>query len=784
MGKKTNHPTLDANGFYPFRLTNAALELDLTASVSPHFAGHLARHMVLKVGNKHITPQEHARALRFALPAGAAQLTAILRGRPVAQFTRRGSTLVPTAQHAIYQLVAAETRTLGLERAIAAVPYDRAARKGFNPERHAPLTDVHTHASAQISAEDLFAIAEEADRRTPVAYPTELLEKLGVPPQKDQPVMSMPSFEFTPLREEGLACERGNGATCAGVRIGALSERQRATVIAQMRVAGDATLLLSDFERRLYRYRNPLVKNPALTKAMLRKIAEDYAAQGIAYAELSTGSMMNPSWFKAMAEVIDELEREQKVTIRFLIGLPRNIGPQETLIVMKRIQYLAQHPYIVGVDLLGYEINKTSDFHWALAHLAQWARDARGGWDFAHDFTIRIHAGETGKNPENVHDAITIARDYGVRVRVAHALRASIDKSTAAALKTLRGVSDRFAFEMCPDSNQVYMNNMLVHTSPVKERFKHAPTFLGTDGGGALATTPWQLAFSALAAGLTLKDLAAMRTAERAFIARQRQREAKKRKLFAARYAGLEAFLSGYEQEFAKIPREKQALLTYLPASFHGKTPVLIAGASGTSWNELNAADRRTIRQVVQFLVRVTDPKKAYFVLGRVQKEGVSKALDIAVRAHNARHPDKRFDVLGRYAGAEHYPTGELAETISWVQNIPGGRDAVPGSMLDFLETHEGCALFCGGTAFTAEMAKGAAIFRDIPHALMVPALGILAEAAAVLPQETQFNSLDAFIALLRTSRLNTVLRTEVDVARAKKEAVAAAKPAREEEAA
>ncbi len=774
---KSVPPSLDSNGFYPFRLDRDRLRLDLAASISPHFPIHLNRLLKLTVDGKPIPLMEGEAGLQWSLPPGDALLELTIRRQPVAAFARHGDALEPTSAHSLYQLSVAETRTLGLAVEISEVPYARSARKGFNPALHAPLTDVHTHASAQISADDLLAIASEAN----VAYPVALLEKLGMGPEKNQATIDMPSFEFTPLREEGLLCEQGNGALCKGISVAALNVRQRASIIAQMRVGGDTTLLLSDFERTLYRYRNPLVKNPALTKAMLRKIADDYVEQGISYAELSTGSMMNPSWFRAMAEAIEEIEHEKNITIRFLVGLPRNISPQETLITLKKIQYLAQHPFIVGVDLLGYEINKTSDFQWALAHLAQWALQSSGGWHFARDFTLRIHAGETGKNPENVRDAMAIARDYGVRVRVAHALRATIDKKTAAELKSLNIKDDRFAFEMCPDSNQVYMNNMLVHTSPLKERFRHAPMFLGTDGAGALATTPRQLAFSALAAGLTLKDLAVLRATERGFIERQRARETEKRKTYDAHYKNLDAFLEGYEAELKKIPRDKAALLHYLPASFAGKTPLLIAGASGSSWNELNDADRRTIRQVMQLLVRVADPSKIYFVLGRVQKEGVSRALDIAVREHNKRHPEQRFDVLGRFAGAEQYPTGELAESISWVQNITGGRDAVPGSMLDFLEAHKGHALFCGGTAFTAEMAKGAAIFRNIPHALMVPASGILADTARILPPEFHFKNLDGFLALLKTSGLTQFLRPRADLSRAKKDAILAAKTGQED---
>lgn len=840
-----SEPTIDLNGSYPLRLGEdeqhrPVLELDLSRSTRAQFRHHLRELCWLEVNGKRIPAQNDPKdidlhpILRFPLPEGGvegATLTLGIHKEPIAKVKAEQGKLVPTAEHSICQLAVSETRALGLplHSELSKIPYPRAARVGFDMNVHSPITELHTHSSAQIRADDLLAVALEADKKgPPVGYPVDLLKLLHVE-EPNQKTFRAKSFEFTPLKDEdGLHCEQGGNTECDYVRIGDLTPRQREAIAIKMRIPPDGTMLFSDFDREMYRYRNPLVKNPALTKEMIKKIAEDYAAQGVQYAELSTGSMMNPKWFRAMAEAIDEIERDgvgpehKKVTLRFLVNLPRNVGPQETLIALKKAQFLARHPYITGMDLTGYESNKTSDFHWALAHAAQWARasegsdlDPKDGWDFKRDFTIRVHAGETGKNPENVSEAIKIAHKYGVRVRAAHALKADMDADTKQELKQLVGenirdglASDFFAFEMCPDSNQVYMTNTLVHKSPIKQRINQAPLFLGTDGGGAIATDARQLAYSAIAGGLTLEQLAGMRKHEEGFIERQRQREVGyenagnhirgKREAFTKRYGkdgqGLDVFLKDYDATMAKIPDAKasaKALVDYLPESYRGKVPVLIAGASGSSesssWQEMSEAEHEHVRRSMQMLVRTLDPKKVYFVLGRVQKEGVSKALDYAVREHNMKNPTNKFDMLGRYAGAEQYPTGELAESISWVQNIPGGREGVPSSMLNFVKKHHGMALFFGGSDFTAEMAKGAALFKDIPHAAMIPEKGTMNLTSDILPVAAQFRSFEEFIDKILTKsgigllfrdegQRKELVRADVDLEQAKEEAIAAAK--------
>lgn len=787
MTDSSKSPSIDINGFYPLHLQHdndgSVLTVDLSLSKEPYFLSHLHRLTTVLIDGKEYLPEiahghiGYAKQLVFRLPplrAGHA-LQVQLNHQSVSDLRIEHGVLAEGPKHKIYQLAVSETRAFGMGLsesggALKRIPYDRKNREGFDPAKHAPITDVHTHSTAQITAEGMMRVAEAIDRDAGddvskgMAYPVELLEKLGVALQAGQTPVTVPSFFFSPTAKQGLSCEQ-QGGTCQAVRIRDLTPEQKRAVTAKIQVLGDETMPFGDFDPQMYRFRNPLAKHPGMARRMLMEIAEDYARNGVEYAELSTSSMMlNTAWLKEMIATVNDIEKNgvavtledgsvvnRKPHLRFLVAIQRNLNPQTTLEYIEKIKYLARHPYIVGADLVGYESNKTRDFHWALSHLAQWAAISQGtelkpedGWNMKRDFIMRVHAGETGKNPENVTDAISFAKDYGVRVRVAHALNVTLGKNDENDIRRLAGTKDTnsapadlIGVELCPDSNQVFLTKPLVHNAPFAARRKlHAPTFLGTDGGGAIATNPKQLAYSAIAAGATLKDLQEMRADERGYITRQMAREGIKRGAYETLY-GAEAdanFVAGYEEKVSKL---KTAIEEGLPKSMMKKSPVLIGGASGETWKSLSAPEREKIIKSIQILVNTLDPEKAYFVLGRTKNDGVSNVLDQVVKEYNFKHPTKQFQVLARYSGATNEPTSELPESVSWVHMIPGERSKVSKSMIEFIEAYQGRALFFGGSTFTTEMIEYCHKM-GVPFNMFVPNEGMIKEKGETVPDVFQ----------------------------------------------
>lgn len=772
--------TLDQNGQIPIRLELGALRISLSALENPEaLAGDQGAFMLgLRVGGSDAAPvydsAEHV--LAFAAPASSFLLT--LYNEPLLALEAVQSALRATSP-AHYRLSVDELRLLAMSDVhLPHVPFSRAALAAFDPARHAPITDLHTHSSAQLTNQALMDLALAHQ----LSYPVELLEKLNIRLSDEErfAVQVGGGFgaRFSPTEHElpRLVCETQN-ARCDVIALSALTPAHRARLTAQLQIPQDMTLSFSDFDRAYYRFVNPLVKNPALARDIILRIARDYQRNGVRYAELSTASMLNldengrARWFGEMITAVRDAERETGVVLRFLIGVPRSFGPAKLMAELEKITYAARHPLIVGVDLLGYESNRTSDFSAVLSHIAQWARAAEGGrlkpedgWNFQRDFTIRIHAGETGKNSGNVAEAVTIAEHFGVRVRVAHAVNEALDSSLDARIATLSAQeSPLVMMEFCPSSNLAYNNIQDLAALPFPRWLACCRSwFLGSDGAGAIQTTPTQLALAALAAGCRIADLEQMRASEEAFIADAMARHAQKTRAYAKFYSrdGREpdaAFLDGFATHAERI---NQIMLSAaldpihprLPKRFNGRRPLLIAGASGESFREIAPEVQQQIRAAMQQLVAELDPARVYFVVGRSKPDGVTAALDEAVMAHNERKPRNKFLVLALIT--EDIP--DLPRSISWVVPQPGTRIQVPENIIAFMRGQlrpgmiPGVSIFIGGSNYTSDMILKCRQNEMLHYLLMENASGASQDFAKFTAPERRFHDGASLVAKLK----------------------------------
>ena len=773
-------PTLDHNGQMALHFAlgekreNGDLPFDLTIDFSQMSrpavlggsAGHFQEGLRITVDGTPLalTPfldEDHK--LTFTgghLPAKASHVTLQLYGQPVFEWQREGDRFLPKPETLHQRMFVDEFRMLAnSEVRQAHLPTPREKFQGFDPEKHAPITDIHTHSSAQLNAHDLMQMALAHN----LAYPTELLAKLGIKLDATEQAAIREKgglgARFSPCEGEGLACETQN-APCDVIPLAALTPEHQKRLEQQFRIPQDATMCFSDFDRAYYRFVNPLVKNPAITKDMILRIARDYQKNGVRYAELSTAAMLNlnkdgkAQWFAEMIEAVREAEAETGVKLRFLVGIPRSYTPAKVMAEIEKIKYVARHPLIVGADLLGYEANRTSDFSAALSHLASWASAPEGtdltsdqGWDFKRDFTIRIHAGETSKNSGNVAEAARIAEKFGVQVRIAHAVKEALNPALDQKILELSSRTPPLvSLELCPSSNIAYINIHDLREVPFERWLGCCKSvFLGSDGAGAIQTNPVQLALAALAGGATLKQLEAMRVNEEKFIAHQQQCFEAKTEAYRAHY-GQQAdteFLKGCAAHIQDVqamtdPKTLDPVRPKLPKRFEGKTPILVAGASKESLDNVDAETQHQIQTTLQALVRMVDPEKAYFVVGRTKNEGVTATLDKELMAYNTANPQKKFEVL---ALTTEDTTG-LAESISWVVPQRGLRDQVPDNIIQFMRHSPvpGVSLFIGGGTFTNEMIKKS---RDLslPYLLMENVNGASAANAKQVKPVRHFNN-------------------------------------------
>lgn len=808
--KKHAKLSLDYEGHYPFSLEEKAgdnylkIALDYTTDGS-QLIGRLHDRLKLKAGDAIIAPndtRDHAKnrkAILFKLPNPLpAEFTLVMPSRHGEQalshlmVNQAGEMphLEPAADHAVLQLALSETRELAMSLygdAANEVPHNRAKRMGFVPAQHAPITDLHTHASAQIRAEDLFEIAYDADldakRRIEagekgvrrICYPLGLLgsEFLNVAPNPDLPgemhqqPMSMPIFKFDPAKDEKNPWEyidekttrdENNIPICDGIPVSDLSERQKQAIIRKMGFAPDQTIDFNSMDPQMYRYRNPFAKHPALTKKIIHKIAEDCAEKGVVYSELSTAAMLDPAWLKAAIEALDEIERDgvgpnhTKVTLRLQINLSRYSTPQQCMTWLEKTKYLLHHPYIVGPDLTGYEATKTSDFHWVFTNMMQYCREEGIEPYIIH----RLHAGEMDKNLTNVGDVVDMMHQFfdqkkleGPRVRIGHAYNYEMTREQ---LRMIREMAecighDLIATERCIDANQVYRSCPRVHQQP---GFIPAPVFFGSDGAGAVLTSPVGLAYSTLASekiGWTLDNLTANQQFEREYIARQHAREQEKCRHFEKRFGtkaeGEAAFLEGYENLLTEM--KSRDANSYLPPEFAGKKSLTCVGPSGSSWNRMTPRDQDTCIRAAEFIARVFDPQKTFCTLGRVQRDGYSRAQDRAFMKQRLANPSEKMLVLGRYNGADSTITGELPQTLSYLQPIPGGMDAVPSNMVKFTHAHGGKVFIFAGSDFSSAMA-GISQDKGVSYAIQIPQKGLFNERQHTCNTNARFDNFDMFV--------------------------------------
>jgi hypothetical protein len=155
--------------------------------------------------------------------------------------------------------------------------------------RHRPSTDLHTHFTGCPRGEDLVRIGLEND----LSFPSRLLETAGI--------------------------QAGSGSE---VRLAALSPAVRETLAARLVLPVDRQSTFAGLER-VYALRGPIARRVDLFEPLLRQVARDYAAMGVTYVELSHGTIEKAAWLREAERLVDPLEAETGVRIRFLLGIHR-----------------------------------------------------------------------------------------------------------------------------------------------------------------------------------------------------------------------------------------------------------------------------------------------------------------------------------------------------------------------------------------------------------------------------------------------------------------------------
>ena len=722
---------------------------------SPHWVKHCAAMLHCYAGNKTEYFMQHGDVLQATIKSDNA-CDIMMHGRIILSCVYQNDEIRQTSSH-VQQLSVFEMRMLG-QYPHACLPYERADAEALVSQHQLYVTtDLHTHLTSQISAQDMLDVAIDAG----AYYPVQLLELLDIDVTHYH-THPMQSIMFGPAASEGLECEQ-EGRNVAGVLIKDMSEKDRAILQRAMSIPIDTVFTFDALERQIYRLRNPLSKNPALLRGTIIKVAQDYAAQGVRYAELAVTGALKPKWLAQAIHAIEEAKTRSGVILRMLVGMPRSLSPIKALKAIEKITFLAQHPMIVGVDFLGYEANKTRNFGWALSLVARYAqaqkqgKDAGGNkWTFKDDFIIRVHAGENGKNPDNVAEVMAIAELYGVRVRVGHAAYGNVEhnKTRAIALADL----GLLMIEFNPDSNMAMNNIDSADQCPILEWMDAGvPCVLASDGAGIYQTNSAQLVCAGLFAGLRTDHIERIHQLEKHYVQQQTQLYCEKKSAFDAIYPTHEQFINAYQNYAAHIDSDESL------NELRYKTAVLIAGASGSSWQRISAAHRREITLGIYMLVALLNPQKSYFAMGRIKREGVGSVLDAALHEHQRRN-GQAFDMVGMLSQHQNMPS--VAENINHIIPLKGELMSVPHEMTDILKDYNGCALYIGGSAFTRDFIK-CSLDKEIQFGVMQGPEGASSQKAKVLHDIYVFHGAIGMVRQLEHMKGSRIFQADADLSAA-----------------
>lgn len=652
--------------------------------------------------------------------------------------------------HEIFQrLTVFETRMLGNERLYRWLPYPR--------HQLSPTylrTDLHTHSSGQISAAGLLEVA----MRHNIPYPTRLLDVLGIPYPKGNTCRTT-RFFFPPTdaAEIGRIPKEEDA-----VPLHALSDPALDALCAAMSVPPDRQVTFGDLEVTVYRYRTPISKHPAVARDLLLKTAQEYAQQGVVYAEITatSTSLLLPEYLSLLHSEMPGIEAETGVKLRFLVGLPRNLPAAMLHREVEKLKLMGASPYIVGVDFMGFEDNKIGDLEPYMLSIAEWAQQ--------HDpeFTLRIHAGENRKNLTNVRESLRLAQKFNMRVRIGHAAHGldaeAVDIAEALAQNKLCMI------EFNPDSN-LALNNIdtaeeLEITTCIT---RDIPFVICSDGGGLYQTDVRQLEAAASFAGVGANHVATLVLHEREHMAREAVRFTHKREMLPP------DFLARIAQDFRTLqetphaaPDNRAAItaafeshltshgIRFSPESIRqavqGKKPLLILGATGAQyWARITPAHQEQIAQVVSGLVEALAPQASYFLIGRPKNAGLTPLLSTAVQTHNAGYDAaQHFSLVSATVQADQ-TTQSFTPGLTHVLPLQGSLFTVPQQLVGYVAAQHGIVVFIGGGTFVRD-AILVARDRGVAFALMKGVEGASQDKSGMMDPKRHFSDLQGLLDIIR----------------------------------
>ena len=430
---------------------------------------------------------------------------------------------------------------------------------------------------------------------------------------------------------------------------------------------------------------NSPYKNNTLYQDKLLWIAREYQKQGIKYVEIANSTLAKKGSagiqnLVEMHEIMPEIEKETGVSIRYLAAASRTLfTPEQVKECPAVIKAISKSPYVVGMDLIGEEINNVTDFSDLIGEIIKYAIYEDDG------YTIRLHAGETDAFKDNIEkalDCIKICLPNGEKapqIRLGHGLYVP-DLDTREGKRIINKMKDLDVILEFQLSSNVRLNNLTnLNNHPMKKYLAAGVKCVqGTDGCGfyGIDTIDEQIALRNL---LDIKDtdFAKMRKVEDEILA-------KRKVYFEEKSNKFEQFLDGRTIEEA-LKEEQEKLLKEIDLNEintktsnrlnsynvfkekivnlpQDKTPIIIAGGSFNSKGRVTMPNE-AIKKSLKELLEKVDNKNTYILIGHKMQGYERAVLDIS------KELNKKFDVT---AVVPKYVSEDIKENLDSSQDLSG----------------------------------------------------------------------------------------------------------------
>ena len=418
---------------------------------------------------------------------------------------------------------------------------------------------------------------------------------------------------------------------------------------------------------------------------MLLWIARDYQKQDIKYVEMaSTTLLRGEAGFVNLAEtseIMPEIEKETGVKLRYLAAVSRTLfTTKQTIESAAVIKAVAKSPYVVGMDLVGEEINNVTEFSDIIEEIVKYAVYED------NEFTIRIHAGETDSYKDNVEkalDCMKICVPNGKRApqfRIGHGLYVP-DLNSKDGRRIINKMKDLDVVLEFQLTSNVRLNNLInLNNHPIKQYLEAGVKCVqGTDGCGfyGIDTIDEQIALRNLL-DVNYESFAKMREVEDEIISRREKYFEEKSKKF-------EEFLNGRDIIQALTEEKEKNLANIDSTSYEDeestnnlnsynifkkrikefpldKTPIIIAGGSFNSKGRRTTLNENTKKALKELLEKI-DNKNTYILIGHKMQGYERAVLDISKELH------KKFNVT---AIVPKYISEDVKENLDNNQDLAG----------------------------------------------------------------------------------------------------------------